>query len=64
VIYAGNLAVAAFISRPNLRRLIGRDADGDADGWHRRARLQRRIAYAMAGATGIIGFLMSAKPDF
>jgi hypothetical protein len=63
-IYAANLAVAAFIARPNLRRLLGRDAGGDAERWRRRARLQRRIAYAMAGATGLIGFLMSTKPEF
>lgn len=63
-IYAANLGVAAFISRPNLRRLADRNTEVDAERWHRRARLQRRIAYAMAGATGLIGFLMSAKPEF
>ncbi len=63
-IYAANLVVAAFVSRPNLRRLVGRNAETDAAHWQRRARRQRAIAYAMAGATGLIGFLMSAKPDF
>ena len=63
-IYAANLAVAALIARPNLRRLMGHEAERDGERWHRRARLQRRIAYAMAGATGLIGFLMSVKPDF
>ncbi len=63
-VYAANLLVAAFVARPNLRRLIGRNADDDPARWHRRARRQRAIAYAMAGATGVIGFLMSAKPDF
>ncbi len=61
-IYAANLLVAAFISRPNLRRLVG--AGGDPATWRRRAARQRYIAYAMAGATGLIGFLMSAKPEF
>ncbi len=63
-IYAANLVVAAFVSRPNLRRLLGRNADRDAARWQRRARRQRLIAYAMAAATGLIGFLMSAKPEF
>jgi hypothetical protein len=63
-IYAANLLVAAFVSRPNLRRLVGRHAEVDAAHWKRRARRQRAVAYAMAGATGLIGFLMSAKPDF
>ena len=62
-IYALNLLVAAFIARPNLRRLIGRDTTGDAQAWDRRARRQRWLAYGMAAATGLIGFLMSAKPE-
>ncbi|HEX2766591.1 MAG TPA: DUF2269 family protein [Candidatus Limnocylindria bacterium] len=62
-LYAINLAVAAFVSRPNLRRLIGlREADND-DAWRRRARQQRFVAYGMAGVIGIIGFLMSTKPS-
>lgn len=60
VIYAANLGVAAFIARPNLRRLVG--LSGDPEAWRRRARRQRYVAYAMAGATGAIGFLMSVKP--
>jgi hypothetical protein len=63
VIYAANLLVAALVSRPNLRRLLGRDATVDQASWNRRARRQRLLAYAMAAATGAIGFLMSAKPD-
>lgn len=63
-IYAANLAVAALIARPNLRRLVGRNAEIEEGRWKRRARIQRRIAYVMAGATGLIGFLMSVKPDF
>jgi hypothetical protein len=63
-IYAGNLLVAALVSRPNLRGLLRRDSVADADGWNRRARRQRLIAYGMAAATGVIGFLMSTKPEF
>jgi hypothetical protein len=63
VIYAANLAVAAFISRPNLRRLLRVGADGDEAAWQRRARRQRYVAYAMAAATGAIGLLMSTKPE-
>jgi len=63
VIYAANLAVAAFVARPNLRRLIGIGLAGDPEAWRRRARRQRLVAYAMAGATGLIGLLMSTKPE-
>ncbi|MDP9269687.1 MAG: DUF2269 family protein [Chloroflexota bacterium] len=62
-IYAGNLLVAALVSRPNLRRLLGRDVTADPASWNRRARRQRLLAYAMAAATGLIGFLMSTKPE-
>ena len=61
VIYAVNLMVAGFISRPNLRRLVGIRTD-DPSAWERRARQQRWIAYGMATATGVIGFLMMTKP--
>ena len=60
-VYAANLLTAAFISRPNLRRLL-RLSEGSSDAWRRRARRQRYVAYAMAAATGLIGFLMSTKP--
>ena len=60
-IYAINLLVAAFISRPNLRRLLRLDG-GDPAAWERRARTQRYVAYGMAAATGVIGFLMMSKP--
>ena len=63
LIYAANLAVAAFVARPNLRRLVGIRAEGDMEAWKRRARRQRLVAYAMAGATGLIGLLMSTKPE-
>lgn len=66
-LYAVNLAVAAFISRPNLRRLIGLGRAGNGGGadeaaWQRRARQQRYVAYGMAAVIGVIGFLMSTKP--
>jgi hypothetical protein len=60
-IYAINLVVAAFVSRPSLRRMIGLGSDDEA--WRRRARQQRYVAYGMAAAIGLIGFLMSTKPD-
>jgi len=66
-IYAANLLVAGFVSRPNLRRLLRRgssETPTDGEAWRRGARRQRLLAYAMALATGIIGFLMSTKPEF
>lgn len=63
VLYAVNLAVAAFISRPNLRRLVGLGTGDDPEQWRRRARTQRYVAYGMAAGIGIIGFLMSTKPE-
>jgi hypothetical protein len=63
-LYAVNLVVAAAISRPNLRRLLGlRGTNADEATWRRRARQQRYVAYGMAGLIGLIGFLMSTKPD-
>ena len=63
-LYATNLLIAGLISRPNLRRLIGlRNAGGDDAAWRRRARQQRLVAYGMAGVIGVIGVLMSTKPD-
>ncbi len=61
-IYAANLLVAAFFSRPNLRRLVGIGQSGDLEAWRRRARRQRYVAYGMAAATGVIGLLMMTKP--
>jgi hypothetical protein len=64
VLYVLNLATAAFISRPNLRRLIGlRQGNADDATWRRRARQQRLVAYGMAGVIGVIGLLMSTKPE-
>ena len=53
--------MAAFISRPNLRRLLRMDS-GDPAAWERRARRQRYVAYGMAAAIGVIGLLMRTKP--
>lgn len=62
-IYAANLAIALFIQRPNLRRLVGVKASSDDRVWSERARRQRYVSYAMAGLVGTIGVLMSAKPQ-
>jgi len=63
-LYALNLVVAAFVGRPNLRRLVGLGSNTTDDAtWDRRARRQRYVAYGMAGVIGVIGFLMSTKPD-
>jgi hypothetical protein len=62
-LYAVNLVVAAVISRPSLRRLIGLRSAGSELEWRQRARRQRWIAYGMAAGIGVIGFLMSTKPQ-
>ena len=62
-IYAANLALAFFVQRPNLRRLIGIRATADDRTWLERAKRQRYVSYAMAGLVGTIGFLMSTKPS-
>jgi len=64
VIYASNLAIAFFIQRPNLRRLVGIKAASDDALWKERARRQRYVSYLMATLVGVIGFLMSTKPSF
>jgi hypothetical protein len=61
-IYVANLAIAFFIQRPNLRRLVGIRAATDDPTWKERARRQRYVSYLMAGLVGTIGFLMSSKP--
>ena len=64
VLYGINLVIALVISRPNLRRLVGLASNGTDDAtWQRRARQQRYVAYGMAGIIGVIGFLMSTKPE-
>jgi hypothetical protein len=64
VIYFANLAIAFFIQRPNLRRLVGIKAAADDSLWKDRARRQRYVSYLMAALVGVIGFLMSTKPTF
>ena len=61
-IYFINLAIAFFIQRPNLRRLIGVKAAADDKVWKERAKRQRYVSYLMAALVGTIGFLMSTKP--
>lgn len=61
-IYFLNLAIAFFIQRPNLRRLVGIKAAADDATWKDRARRQRYVSYLMAALVGMIGFLMSTKP--
>lgn len=64
-IYAGVLVTAFFIQRPGLRRLIGLGANAtpeEEERWRVRARRQRYVSYGMAGAIGLIGWLMMAKP--
>jgi len=63
-IYFVNLAIAFFIQRPNLRRLVGIKAATDDALWKERARRQRYVSYLMAALVGLIGFLMSTKPTF
>ena len=63
VIYAGNLLLAFFVQRPNLRRLVGIRAAADDRLWLERAKRQRYVSYAMAALVGTIGFLMSTKPQ-
>ena len=62
-IYAVDLAIAFFIQRPGLHRLVGIKAAWDDEVWRSRARRQRYISYAMAGLVATIGFLMSTKPE-
>jgi hypothetical protein len=62
-IYALDLAIAFFVQRPNLRRLIGIRAAWDDEVWRIRARRQRYVSYAMAALVATVGFLMSAKPE-
>ena len=55
--------LALFIQRPNLRALVGLRAAWDDRTWLAAARRQRYVSYAMAGLIGLIGYLMSAKPQ-
>jgi hypothetical protein len=65
IIYASVLAISFFIQRPGLRRLLRISSDPspeEQEKWRTRARRQRYVSYGMAGAIGIIGWLMMAKP--
>src|SRR6266536_1498223 len=62
-IYAANLAIAFFVQRPSMRRLVGVSAAENNRAWQERARRQRYVSYVMAGLVGVIGYLMSTKPD-
>jgi uncharacterized membrane protein len=66
-IYATILIVAFFIQRPGIRRLLGlKEAatEEEKERWRSRARRQRYISYLIAGAIGVIGWLMMSKPSF
>jgi uncharacterized membrane protein len=65
-VYAATLAVAYFVQRPNVLHLFGARApvtEQDRLRWTVRARRQRYVSYVMATAVGVIGFLMSSKPE-
>jgi hypothetical protein len=50
-----------------VRRLLGlRQAasEEEKERWRTRARRQRYVSYLMAGAIGLIGWLMMSKPTF
>ena len=64
--YAVAATIAFAYQRPGLRRLLrleGVASDADRETWRERARRQRYIAYALSSAVGLIGFLMSTKPE-
>ena len=64
-IYAMVLAVAFFVQRPGVRRLLGlrpAASEEEKERWRARARRQRYVSYLMAGAIGLIGWLMMSKP--
>jgi hypothetical protein len=66
-LYAINLLIAFVIQRPGLARLLHvkpGDSEEARRRWRDRARRQRYFSYVMAGLIGVIGFLMSTKPDF
>ena len=64
-IYTAVLTSAFFIQRPEVRRLLRR-SDGaspaEQERWRARAQRQRYLSYVTAGAVGLIGWLMTAKP--
>jgi hypothetical protein len=65
VIYALVLVTAMFIQRPAIRRLLRlpmASSPEEQERWRTRARRHRYVSYLMAGAIGVIGWLMMAKP--
>ncbi len=62
VLYSANLALAFFLQRPSLRRLVVVRAGSYDHEWQDRARRMRYASYLMAALVGVIAFLMSAKP--
>jgi hypothetical protein len=64
-LYALNLAIAFFIQRPGVARLLALRGESSDDAKARLKRWgtrQRYISYVMAGLVGAIGFLMMTKP--
>ena len=64
--YAANLLLAFFVQRPAVARLLGMRSelsDANRERWRSWARRQRYVSYLMAGAVGVIGFLMMSKPQ-
>ncbi len=61
--YAATLVLALFVQRPSLRALIGVRATWDDRAWQNSARRLRYGSYVMATLIGVIGWLMSAKPE-
>jgi len=63
----GVAAVVAFaIQRPDLARLLGRGrgtTEDERQAWRTGARRQRYLAYGLTGLVGVIGVLMSTKPE-
>ncbi len=58
--------VAFAVQRPSLRGLLRREGiqtEADRQAWRARARRQRYVAYGITTAVGLIGFLMSTKPE-
>ena len=65
-LYAANLLLAFFVQRPAVGRLLGMRSelsDANRERWRAWARRQRYVSYLMAGAVGVIGFLMMSKPQ-
>lgn len=64
--YAATAVIAFAVQRPGLRKLVAREGisgDADREAWRAGARRQRYLAYGITSAVGLIGFLMSTKPE-